>query len=45
MEGAELEEGVRVGPFARIRPKTLIRKGAKVDNFVEVKNTVNRRKR
>jgi len=45
MEGAELEEGVRVGPFSRIQPKTLIRKGAKVDNFVEVKKTVYRRKR
>ena len=40
MEGAELEEEVRVGPFSRIRPTTLIRKGAKIGNFVEVKNSV-----
>jgi bifunctional UDP-N-acetylglucosamine pyrophosphorylase / glucosamine-1-phosphate N-acetyltransferase len=45
MEGAELEDGASVGPFARIRPKTLIKKGAKVDNFVEVKNAGCRRKR
>jgi len=44
MEGAELEEGVRVGPFVRIQPKTFIRKGVKVDNFVEVKNALYRRK-
>lgn len=40
MEGAELEEGVRVGPFSRIRPKTLLRKDVKIGNFVEVKNSV-----
>jgi bifunctional UDP-N-acetylglucosamine pyrophosphorylase/glucosamine-1-phosphate N-acetyltransferase len=40
IEGAELEEEVRVGPFSRIRPTTLIRKGAKVGNFVEVKNSI-----
>jgi bifunctional UDP-N-acetylglucosamine pyrophosphorylase/glucosamine-1-phosphate N-acetyltransferase len=45
MEGAEIEEGAVVGPFARIQPKTLIGKGAKVDNFVEVKNAVYGRKR
>jgi bifunctional UDP-N-acetylglucosamine pyrophosphorylase/glucosamine-1-phosphate N-acetyltransferase len=40
MEGAELEQEVKVGPFSRIRPTTLIRKGAKIGNFVEVKNSV-----
>lgn len=33
MEGAELEEGVKVGPFSRIRPKTFLRKNVKVGNF------------
>jgi len=45
MESAELEEGVRAGPFVRIRPKTNIRQGTKVDNFIETKNTMNGRKR
>jgi bifunctional UDP-N-acetylglucosamine pyrophosphorylase/glucosamine-1-phosphate N-acetyltransferase len=40
MEGAELEEGVRVGPFSRIRPTTLLRKGVRIGNFVEVKNSI-----
>jgi bifunctional UDP-N-acetylglucosamine pyrophosphorylase/glucosamine-1-phosphate N-acetyltransferase len=40
MEGAELEEGVKVGPFSRVRPTTLLKKGAKLGNFVEVKNSI-----
>jgi len=39
IEDAVLEDGVSVGPFARIRPKTLLRAGAHVGNFVEMKNT------
>jgi bifunctional UDP-N-acetylglucosamine pyrophosphorylase/glucosamine-1-phosphate N-acetyltransferase len=34
-----LEDGVRVGPFAYLRPGTLLRTGAKVGTFVEVKNS------
>jgi len=45
IEGAEIEEEGRIGPCARIRPKTRIRKGAVVDNCVEEKKAVNRRKR
>jgi bifunctional UDP-N-acetylglucosamine pyrophosphorylase/glucosamine-1-phosphate N-acetyltransferase len=34
-----LEDGVSVGPFAYLRPGTVLRKGAKVGTFVEVKNS------
>jgi bifunctional UDP-N-acetylglucosamine pyrophosphorylase/glucosamine-1-phosphate N-acetyltransferase len=34
-----LEDGVSVGPFAYLRPGTLLREGAKVGTFVEVKNS------
>jgi bifunctional UDP-N-acetylglucosamine pyrophosphorylase/glucosamine-1-phosphate N-acetyltransferase len=37
--GAVLESGVRfVGPMARLRPGTVLQRGARVGNFVEVKN-------
>ena len=39
MEDVTIEEGVTVGPFARLRPKTFLRAGAHVGNFVEMKNT------
>jgi bifunctional UDP-N-acetylglucosamine pyrophosphorylase/glucosamine-1-phosphate N-acetyltransferase len=34
-----LEDRVSVGPFAYLRPGTLLREGAKVGTFVEVKNS------
>ncbi len=40
MEETVLEDGVQVGPFSRFRPKTRVCAGAKVGNFVEMKNTV-----
>ena len=40
-EGAVLNDGVRfVGPLARLRPGTVLEAGARVGNFVEVKNSV-----
>ncbi len=35
----ELHDGVLVGPFAYLRPGTLVREGAKVGTFVEMKNS------
>jgi bifunctional UDP-N-acetylglucosamine pyrophosphorylase/glucosamine-1-phosphate N-acetyltransferase len=35
----EVRAGVSVGPFAYLRPGTLLRDGAKVGTFVEVKNS------
>ncbi len=40
LEGARLASGVSVGPFARLRPGTVLEAGARVGNFVEVKNAV-----
>jgi bifunctional UDP-N-acetylglucosamine pyrophosphorylase/glucosamine-1-phosphate N-acetyltransferase len=37
--GAEIGARVRVGPFAYLRPGTIVREGAKVGTFVEIKNS------
>lgn len=39
LDGAELGEGCTVGPFARLRPGTRLAAGARVGNFVEVKQS------
>ncbi|HZR47056.1 MAG TPA: bifunctional UDP-N-acetylglucosamine diphosphorylase/glucosamine-1-phosphate N-acetyltransferase GlmU, partial [Candidatus Manganitrophaceae bacterium] len=39
IEEAEIESEVSVGPFAHLRPGTLLRKGSKVGNFVEIKKS------
>jgi bifunctional UDP-N-acetylglucosamine pyrophosphorylase / glucosamine-1-phosphate N-acetyltransferase len=39
IEGAIIEPGAIVGPFARVRPHSVIHKNAHVGNFVEIKNT------
>jgi bifunctional UDP-N-acetylglucosamine pyrophosphorylase / glucosamine-1-phosphate N-acetyltransferase len=39
IESAVIEDEVRIGPFARIRPETRIGEGAKIGNFVELKKT------
>ena len=36
---AEVEDGGRIGPFAYLRPGTVVREGAKIGTFVEVKNS------
>jgi bifunctional UDP-N-acetylglucosamine pyrophosphorylase/glucosamine-1-phosphate N-acetyltransferase len=40
LEGARLASGTSVGPFARLRPGAVLESGAKVGNFVEMKNAV-----
>lgn len=40
LEGAKVQADAVVGPFARLRPGTVIGPKAKVGNFVEVKNAV-----
>jgi bifunctional UDP-N-acetylglucosamine pyrophosphorylase/glucosamine-1-phosphate N-acetyltransferase len=40
IEGAVVGEGCEVGPFARLRPGTVLGKKAKIGNFVEVKKAV-----
>jgi bifunctional UDP-N-acetylglucosamine pyrophosphorylase/glucosamine-1-phosphate N-acetyltransferase len=39
LDGAEVEAGCRVGPFARLRPASHLLRGARVGNFVEVKGS------
>ena len=36
---AEVHDGAKIGPFAYLRPGTIVREGAKVGTFVEVKNS------
>lgn len=40
LEGAIVGDGCEVGPFARLRPGTVLGKKAKIGNFVEVKKSV-----
>jgi len=40
IEESRLENGAVVGPFARLRPGTHLKKGARVGNFVETKKAV-----
>ncbi len=39
IDGAIIHSGCKVGPFARVRPKTTLAVNAHLGNFVEVKNT------
>ncbi len=39
IEESTIQDEAQVGPFSRLRPKTVIRRRAKVGNFVEMKNT------
>ena len=39
LEDCTVHSGVSVGPFARIRPKTVLHSGVRIGNFVEVKNS------
>ena len=38
LEGADVESGAVIGPYARLRPGAKIGAGARVGNFVEIKN-------
>jgi len=40
IEDCILEDDSQAGPFSRLRPRTVVRAGARVGNFVEMKNTV-----
>ena len=39
LEGCTVLSGARVGPFARLRPTTIVGENAHIGNFVELKNT------
>jgi bifunctional UDP-N-acetylglucosamine pyrophosphorylase / glucosamine-1-phosphate N-acetyltransferase len=40
IEGTSIASGAEVGPFARLRPGTVLEEKTKIGNFVEVKKTV-----
>jgi len=40
LENVRVENNVSIGPFARVRPGTVLKKGSKVGNFVEIKKSV-----
>ncbi len=40
LEGVKIENNVDVGPYARLRPGTILKSGSKVGNFVEVKKSI-----
>ena len=40
LESCKIENKVEIGPYARIRPNTILKEGSKIGNFVEVKKSV-----
>ena len=39
IDNARIGENCRIGPFARVRPATVLHRGVHIGNFVEVKNS------
>ena len=39
LESCKIESKVEIGPYARIRPNTILKEGSKVGNFVEIKKS------
>ena len=39
LEDCKVENKVEIGPYARIRPGTILKEGSKVGNFVEIKKS------
>ena len=40
LENCKIENKVDIGPYARIRPGTVLKEGSKVGNFVEIKKSL-----
>ena len=40
LEQCKIENKVEIGPYARIRPDTILKEGSKIGNFVEVKKSI-----
>ena len=40
LEKCKIENKVEIGPYARIRPDTVLKEGSKIGNFVEVKKSI-----
>ncbi len=39
-ENCKIENKVEIGPYARVRPGTILREGSKIGNFVEIKKSI-----
>ena len=39
LENVKIENNVNIGPYARIRPGTILKSGSRVGNFVEIKKS------
>ena len=44
LESCKIENKVEIGPYARIRPDSVLKEGSKVGNFVEIKKSIVGRK-
>ena len=40
LESCKVENKVEIGPYARIRPETILKEGSKIGNFVEIKKSI-----
>ncbi len=40
LESCKIENKVEIGPYARIRPETILKEGSKIGNFVEIKKSI-----
>ncbi len=40
LENSKIENNVRVGPYARLRPGSVLKSGSRVGNFVEIKKSI-----
>ena len=40
LENCKVENKVDIGPYARVRPGTILKEGSKIGNFVEIKKSI-----
>jgi len=40
LENCKIENKVNIGPYARIRPGTILKEGSRIGNFVEIKKSI-----
>ena len=40
LESCKVEDKVEIGPYARIRPDTILKTGSRIGNFVEIKKSI-----
>tara|TARA_B100000780_G_scaffold127606_1_gene89421 strand:+ start:489 stop:1112 length:624 start_codon:yes stop_codon:yes gene_type:complete len=40
LENCKIENKVEIGPYARIRPGTVLKEGSRIGNFVEIKKSI-----